>query len=120
MKIKQLRLQNNLSQTELAKIAQTSQRTISSYENSNATQNVEALIKIADYFHTTVDNLIDHNVPYLLDTSTFSDTQKNIIKMLKNLNDRQCDKVESYITGMIGAIETKNSTIEKFNKGESK
>ena len=48
--IKQLRLEKNITQKELASLIGVSQRLISNYENDSATPTVENLIKIADYF----------------------------------------------------------------------
>lgn len=120
MKIKELRIRNNLSQTELAKIANTSQKTISNYENSEGTQNVEILIKLADYFHTTVDNLLDHEVPYLLDTSTLTDEQNELLEKIKQLSKENCQRVDAYITGLLVAEEEKQKILNFYNKGKQK
>ena len=55
--IKQLRLEKNITQKELASLIGVSQRLISNYENDSATPTVENLIKIADIFKVSLDFL---------------------------------------------------------------
>ena len=57
--IKQLRLEKNITQKELASLKGVSQRLISNYENDSATPTVENLIKIADIFKVSLDFLTD-------------------------------------------------------------
>ena len=57
--IKQLRLEKNITQKELASLIGVSQRLISNYENNSATPTVENLIKIADIFKVSLDFLTD-------------------------------------------------------------
>lgn len=57
--IKQLRLEKNITQKELASLIGVSQRLISNYENGSATPTVENLIKIADIFKVSLDFLTD-------------------------------------------------------------
>ena len=56
--IKQLRLEKNITQKELASLIGVSQRLISNYENDSATPTVENLIKIAD-IKVSLDFLTD-------------------------------------------------------------
>lgn len=57
--IKQLRLEKNITQKELASLIGVSQRLISNYENDSAIPTVENLIKIADIFKVSLDFLTD-------------------------------------------------------------
>lgn len=61
MKLKQLREQNHISQSELAKYLGVVRSTICQYEKGNRLPDTETLIKIADYFNVSVDYLIEHN-----------------------------------------------------------
>ena len=117
MKIKELRQKNNISQTELAKKLEVSQKSISNYEKGLSTPDIETLIKIADYFHTTIDNLVGHNVPYLLDKSLLSEKQKQLLEQLITLDDKQCEIVNAYIMGIKLREEEKENIINKL-KGE--
>lgn len=58
--LKLLRTNNNLSQQKLADILHASQQSIYKYENDITSPDIETLIKMADYFDTSVDYLIGH------------------------------------------------------------
>lgn len=57
-RLRQLRTERKISQSELAAVLNISNRTISMYEQGNSEPNVETIIKIADYFNVTTDYLI--------------------------------------------------------------
>ena len=58
--LKKLRQQNNISQEKLAEVIYTSQQAIYKYEAGLSQPDINRLIDIADYFHTSVDYLIGH------------------------------------------------------------
>ncbi len=57
-KIRDLREDNDLSQSYIGKILNVDQRTYSSYERGSRAISVEALSKLADFYGTSVDYLI--------------------------------------------------------------
>lgn len=117
MKIKELRLKSKYSQQEIAKYLNTSQSNYSKYERNEIEPDIQTLIKLADYFHTTVDNLLEHNVPYLLDKSTLSEEQANLIDQIKLLNREQCLLTQAYIEGLKVGQRKQEELIKKL-KGE--
>ena len=98
--LKEIRKKNGLSQNELAQIAKTSQKTISNYENGVSEPDLKTLTYLADYFHTTIDSLVGHNVPYLLDKSTLTAEQKELVEMVSKMNYEECKIVLAYIQGV--------------------
>ena len=56
--LRKLRKENKLSQAELGKILNLSQRTISSYENGERFPDEITLNNIADYFNISMDYLL--------------------------------------------------------------
>ena len=58
LKIKELRIERNLSQTDLAKIFYTSQDTISLWENEKALPDLKSLILICKFFNVSADYLL--------------------------------------------------------------
>lgn len=58
MRLKELRIKKGLSQQKLATELHTNQNTISRYETGEREPGIVELIKIADYFHVSVDYLI--------------------------------------------------------------
>lgn len=57
-KLKDLREDNDLTQSELAKILNISREAISGYENSGKEPSFGVLIRIADYFNVSLDYLL--------------------------------------------------------------
>lgn len=56
--LKYLRTYKNLSQAKLAEILGMNQQSINAYENRGTEPDVETLIKISDYFNTSIDFLV--------------------------------------------------------------
>ena len=59
VRLKELRKKKGISQLRLATDLNTTQNTISRYETGEREPGIEELIKIADYFHVSVDYLIE-------------------------------------------------------------
>lgn len=58
--LKKLRKEKAISQKQLADVVSVSQQSINKYENHNIEPDISTLIKIADYFDTSVDYVIGH------------------------------------------------------------
>ncbi|MDE5738556.1 MAG: helix-turn-helix domain-containing protein [Oscillospiraceae bacterium] len=58
-RIRDLREDNDLTQTDLARQLHCSQRTYSYYESGTHNLPIEILIKIADFYHVSVDYLLE-------------------------------------------------------------
>lgn len=66
-RLRELREDNDFNQTEIAKILNVSQRTYSSYETGDRTIPYSALMKLARFYNTSVDYILDmtdHLKPY--------------------------------------------------------
>lgn len=67
MRLKSLREDNDVTQTELASFLHIKQNTYSQYENGQRGLPVEALIALAEFFNTSTDyilELTDEPLPY--------------------------------------------------------
>lgn len=58
-RLRELREDNDLSQSEIAKILNISQRAYSSYETGNRTIPYMSLVKLARFYNTSVDYILD-------------------------------------------------------------
>lgn len=114
MKLRELRLKAGKSQRDMAKFLHISQTAYSSYETGKNEPNALALIVLADYFHTTIDNLLGHEVPYLFDKSTLTKNQRAVFDLLPEMSDRICEKAEAYISGLIAGEKEHNANIQKW------
>lgn len=63
MKLKELRIKKGISQVKLAMDLHLTQNSISRYENNQREADYETLIRIADYFDVTLDELLERKRP---------------------------------------------------------
>lgn len=57
-KIRELRIEKNLTQADLAKVLNVSRTTIANYENGNRSPSMDLLLQLADFFQVTTDFLL--------------------------------------------------------------
>ena len=81
MRIKELRIQNNISQKDLAETIGVAPNTLSQYETGKREPDNSTLIKLAQYFGVTVD--------YLLKNETPSEVPPNFPARLKYLREQK-------------------------------
>lgn len=73
--IKQLRLSNNITQTELAQRLGVSKQCVSNWENDYIQPSIEMLIKIAEFFKVSTDLLLDLDNKTTIDVTGLSLTE---------------------------------------------
>ena len=61
MRLRELRLDRNMSQQRLAMELSMTQNTISRYENGEREPGIKELIRIADYFNVSLDYLLERS-----------------------------------------------------------
>lgn len=74
-KIKELRQERGITQTELAAKLNMSKQAVSNWENDNIMPSIEMLLKIADFFGVTTDYLLERDERRYLEITGLSDTQ---------------------------------------------
>lgn len=104
MKLKEIRERKNISQRKLSQDLNIKPTTYNGYEKEISEPNIKTLIQLADYFHTTVDYLIGHDVPYIIDKGLFNNEQLEVIEKLKTLDKEQCKLLATYIDGLKDGI----------------
>lgn len=60
-KLKKLRLSNNLTQSQLAEILETTKQAISAYESGKTAPSLNSLIKLSENFNISLDYLVFDN-----------------------------------------------------------
>lgn len=116
MNLKKYRYELNKTQQQIAEEIGMPRTMYARYENGSSQPDMSMLIKLADYFHVTIDNLLEHSVPYLLDKSTLSKSQRNIIDLLPYMSDSVCNMAEAYISGLIAGEQAQQTQIQRFKK----
>lgn len=111
MKIKELRIKSKFSQKEIAKLLNISQSNYSKYERNEIEPDIQSLIKLADLYHVTVDYLIEHEVPYLIDKSAWPESKRELLNIIAELDDFESEKIKGIIVGYTQAQKEKPKII---------
>lgn len=104
--LKKLRKDNKVSQQKLADEIGVSQQSINKYENHNIEPDIDTLIKISNFFNTSVD--------YLIGNTEINRVIENVYEY--DLNDEEKNLIENYRKLL---PEQKNAiylVIKNFNK----
>lgn len=100
MNLKKYRNELNATQEEIAKKLNIQKQTYQNYELGKREPSIDMLIKIADLFHTSVDNLIRDNVNEIK-INEHPKLSNELINKLQQLNEYNLMKVEGYIESII-------------------
>ena len=95
--LKYLRNKKKISQNKLAGIIGVSQQSINKYENHNVEPDIATLIRLADYFETSVDFLIGrttiNHLIEIVEPYDLNSDEKNIIDSYRQLNIREKESI---------------------------
>ncbi len=112
-KLKELRKQKKLSQEEISKQLNINRSAYSRYENEATEPDIQTLIKLADYFNTSIDCIVGHESE-VIDLNTYPDYKKELIKKVISLTQNQCEKIDAYLSGMLEAQQIMYKNKELF------
>ncbi len=82
--IKKYRISQGMTQVQFAKLLGVSKQCVSNWENDNVLPSIEMLMKMADIFCTTTDELLGRNTSSMLDTSRLTEEQRGHISLIIN------------------------------------
>ena len=83
-KIKELRKKNKITQSDLAKYAQISQRQISSYENGKEIPSIQTIANIANYFNVSIEYLLGIATNNVDEKAWMQKCRKKRLEIFKN------------------------------------
>ena len=102
--LKEIRNSKGLLQIKVAMDLSITQETVSSYETGRVLPSSDMLIKLADYYDTSIDYLLcrtEYNLPInRVKPNNISDKNFNILNKINNLSNNDKDKIEAYIDGL--------------------
>lgn len=98
-KLKALRAENNRTQADLAKYLNVARSTVAGYETKNRQPSHEKLTAIADYFHVTVDYLLDDGTISLESSQyvIYEEEEKKLIAKYRRLSSESKARLSDYI-----------------------
>ena len=89
MKLKEIRIKNNITQKKLANDLKYNQTLVSMWEHNKREPSNKALIELANYFNVTIDDLVGRDFQKVA-TPVYTKAQQNLVDKVKYLNDDQC------------------------------
>ncbi len=103
-KLKSLRKENGLTQTELAKKLNIGQTTVAAYENGTHEPQIFSLIAYADYFGCTVDFLVGRDEDYIRTDirreQPLTEEERRLIVLYRSLNEDMRDMLMKQVQVM--------------------
>ena len=95
--LKSLRHERGLSQQQLAEELGINQQSINGYENTATEPDIEMLMKLADFFRTSVDYLIGYEAVRDSRLSTVSAEEMRLLESLRSLPE----PLQAHVKGVI-------------------
>ena len=96
MKFKEYREKINKTQKQIAELIGVTTQTYQNYELGKREPDFETLIKIANLFNASLDELFARVNNQFVNLNFVSDEERNIIEALPKLNRENLIKVETY------------------------
>lgn len=100
MKIKELRIKAGISQRELAQKLGYFPQAISRYESGQGEPNVETLIKLANFFNVSIDELVGRETD-TINLKYLNESESYLIKKILKMNSLELAKTKAYVTGLM-------------------
>lgn len=113
MKLKEIRLKNKKTQKEIAEILQTNRVNYNRYELEKGEPNINTLIKLADYYHITIDELVGRTNSNIIDKGLLNETEISILEITKELNPKNQNRLESYALALYETQKDEERIINK-------
>lgn len=96
MNLKSLRKKHKLTQNQLSQATGINEHTLFGYERELREPNIETLVKLADFYHVSVDELIGRPTS-IINKLALSDQEREVIEKFLSLTNKQKSLVEIYI-----------------------
>lgn len=108
MRIKELRLENELTQIDVAKGIDTSQRNISRWENEENEPSASFVIKLATFFGVSADYLLELENDYGAKVAApmveaYTKEERQLIEDFRQLNHYKQELIKNNIKAMLPA-----------------
>lgn len=101
--LRQLRQKQKISQRTLGEALGVSQQTINLYENHKVEPDIYMLIKIADYFGTTIDYLVGHSAAETETAYALNADESILIEKYRMLSPKERESIRMVMDNYLGA-----------------
>lgn len=118
--LRKLRISRGISQQQLADVMGTSQQSVNKYENHNVEPDISSLIKLADYFETSVDYLIGHIFSFDQRPTEDIELTSKELTLIQDYRRLSKDEQNSIQLIIKNYLKSRTSSIDKGEKKKKK
>lgn len=101
LKLRSIRQEHKLSQVEVAQRLNMSPARYNNYEVNKAEPDIDTLIKLADMYNVTVDELLGRET-YMLNLASIKPIKARLIESILKMNELQEMRTSAYVSGLMG------------------
>lgn len=116
MKLKELRLKNGYTQKEIAEKIKTNRANYNRYELEKGEPSIETLIKLADQYHVTLDELVGRKQENIIDKGLLSELELSIIDVMQKLNKENQIRLEASAYALLQVQQEQEKIIKEFKR----
>lgn len=99
MQLKEFRKKIGLSQDDIAKKIGVHNTTYGNWELGKTEPTIDTLIKLADFYNVTVDELLGREAD-TINLKFLGETEAYLIKKILKMNQLELDKTKAYVMGL--------------------
>ena len=100
MRLEELREKNHFTQSEVARMIGLNARNYNRYEKGKSEPDIETLILLADFFHTSIDYIVGRKTD-LINLSAISEDKAMLIKDILAMKDDEIEYTKNYFNGLL-------------------
>lgn len=100
LRIKALRQKNQFTQKEVADKLNITRSTYNNYENESNEPSINTLIKLADFYNVSIDELVGRDTD-IINLKYLDESEAYIIKKILKMNQLELAKTRAYVTGLM-------------------
>lgn len=90
---------DNISQAELAERLGIPKTTLASYEQDRCDPNIKTLVKLADFFNVSIDELVGRETD-TINLKYLDENESYLIRKILKMNQLELAKTKAYVMGL--------------------
>ncbi len=102
--LKELRMENGLKRSELARLTGIHQQTLANYENETRQAPYDVLLQLADFFDVSVDDLLGRDQSNLMkgkNEALLTSSERSLLQRYRSLSEENKKRLDHYFSLLI-------------------